>query len=45
MTTLPSITEWIEMALTTVSVRPDFHENLREDLEGWAEKAMGLQVR
>ncbi|KAF8509097.1 hypothetical protein JB92DRAFT_3120212 [Gautieria morchelliformis] len=43
MAALPSVTEWVETAQTTVQVHPSLHENLQEDLEGWIGKATGLQ--
>jgi hypothetical protein len=44
MSSIPSITEWIEAALTTVAVRPELRDNLREELEDWLVKASGVQV-
>jgi hypothetical protein len=44
MSSIPSITKWIETALTTVAVRPEMRENLREELEQWLAKATSVQV-
>jgi hypothetical protein len=44
MSSIPSITEWIETALTTVAVRPDLRESLHEELEQWVTTAVGVQV-
>jgi hypothetical protein len=45
MSSIPSITEWIEAALTTVAVCPDLQDNVCEELEDWLAKASGVQVR
>lgn len=44
MSSIPSITEWIDTALTAVAVRPEFRDNLREELEQWLVKAIAVQV-
>jgi hypothetical protein len=44
MSSIPSITEWIATALTTVAVRPDFRDSLHEELEQWLTAAVGVQV-
>jgi hypothetical protein len=44
MSSIPSITEWIETALTTVAVRPELRENLREEIEQWLVIALSVQV-
>jgi hypothetical protein len=44
MSSIPSITEWIETALTTVAVRPELRDNLREEIEQWFVIALSVQV-
>jgi hypothetical protein len=44
MSSIPSITEWIETALTTVAVRPELRDNLREEIEQWLVTALSVQV-
>jgi hypothetical protein len=44
MSSIPSITEWIEMALTTIGVCPELWENLRKELEQWLVKVHTVQI-
>lgn len=44
MSATPSLAEWIETATTTLAVRPELRENLREELEQWLAGAIVVQV-
>jgi hypothetical protein len=44
MSSIPSIANWIETASTTVAVRPELRDNLREELEQWLVQASVVQV-
>jgi hypothetical protein len=44
MSSIPSLADWIETATTTVAVRPDLRDNLREELEQWLAQASVMQV-
>jgi hypothetical protein len=44
MSSIPTITEWIENALMTTAVRPKLRDNLWEELEQWVVKATEVQV-
>jgi hypothetical protein len=45
MSSIPTITEWIEAALTTVAVRPEYRDDLQEEFADWLVKAAAVQVR
>jgi hypothetical protein len=44
MSITPTLAEWIETATTTLAVRPELRDNLREELEQWLAEAFALQV-
>jgi hypothetical protein len=39
MSSIPSITEWIETTVTTVVIHPELRDNLHEEREQWLAKA------
>jgi hypothetical protein len=44
MSSIPPLSEWLETATTTVAVRPEYRENLKEEFDDWLEKAASVQV-
>jgi hypothetical protein len=44
MSSTPTLSEWIETATTTLAVRPEYRENLKEEFGDWLEKAASVQV-
>jgi hypothetical protein len=44
MSSIPSITEWIQTALTTIAVCPELRDNLRKELQQWLAKVIGVHV-
>jgi hypothetical protein len=44
MSSIPSLADWIDNASTTVAVRPELRDNLREELEQWLAQASVVQV-